>query len=90
MPLNCTVAFYDGTVNFAGQVTGYATDGYTTTTTVYDQFGQVVGVTNSLGETIVLKSRARRAVDHHRSGRPYHDLQLRRCGIGGASQRPNG
>ena len=54
MPLNCTVAFYDGTVDFAGQVTGYATDGYTTTTTVYDQLGQVVGVTNSLGKTIVL------------------------------------
>ena len=54
MPLNCTVAFYDGTVNFAGGVTGYATDGYTTTTTVYDQLGQVVGVTNSLGDTIVL------------------------------------
>jgi len=52
--LNCTVAFYDGTVNFAGGVTGYATDGYTTTTTVYDQLGQVVGVTNSLGDTIVL------------------------------------
>ena len=54
MPLNCTVAFSDGTVNFAGQVTGQATDGFTTTTTMYDQSGQVVGVTNSLGETIVL------------------------------------
>jgi YD repeat-containing protein len=54
MPLNCTVAFYDGTVNFAGEVTGYDNDSYTTTTTVYDQFGRVVGVTNSLGETIIL------------------------------------
>ena len=54
MPLNCTVGFSDGTVNFAGQVTGQATDGFTMTTTMYDQLGQVVGVTNSLGETIVL------------------------------------
>ena len=54
MPLNCTVAFYDGTVNFAGGVTGYAADGYTSTTTIYDQLGQVVGVTNSHGETIIL------------------------------------
>ena len=54
MPLNCTVSFYDGTANFAGQVTGYAYDGYTTTTTIYDQQGQVEGVTNSLGETIIL------------------------------------
>ena len=54
MPLNCTVAFSDGTVNFAGQVTGQATDGFTMTTTMYDQLGRVVGVTNSLGETIVL------------------------------------
>ena len=54
MPLNCTVSFYGGTANFAGQVTGYAYDGYTTTTTIYDQQGQVEGVTNSLGETIIL------------------------------------
>ncbi len=54
MPLNCTVAFYDGTVNFAGGVTGYATDSYTSTTTIYDQLGQVVGVTISPGETIIL------------------------------------
>ena len=54
MPLNCTVAFSDGTVNFAGGVTGYAADGYTSTTTIYDQVGQVVGVTNSLGETTIL------------------------------------
>ena len=54
MPLNCTVGFSDGTVNFAGQVTGQATDGFTTTTTMYDQLGRLVGVTNSLGETIVL------------------------------------
>src|SRR5271155_578513 len=54
MPLNCTVAFDDGAVNFAGGVTGYAADGYTSTTTIYDQLGQVVGVTNSLGETIIL------------------------------------
>ncbi|HZZ25690.1 MAG TPA: PEP-CTERM sorting domain-containing protein [Roseiarcus sp.] len=54
MPLNCTVAFSDGAVNFAGQVTGQATDGFTMTTTMYDQLGRVVGVTNSLGETIVL------------------------------------
>jgi YD repeat-containing protein len=54
MPLNCTVAFDEGTVNFAGGVTGYAADGYTSTATIYDQLGQVVGVTNSLGETIIL------------------------------------
>ena len=54
MPLNCTVAFDDGAVNFAGAVTGYAADGYTSTTTIYDQLGQVVGVTNSQGETIIL------------------------------------
>ena len=54
MPLNCTVAFSDGAVNFAGQVTGQATDGFTMTTTMYDQLGRVVGVTNSLSETIVL------------------------------------
>ena len=47
-------AFYDGTVNFAGRVTGYAYDGYTMTTTIYDQTGGVVGVTNSLGETIIV------------------------------------
>jgi hypothetical protein len=33
MPLNCTTAFSDGTVNFAGKVTGYAYDPNTTTTT---------------------------------------------------------
>jgi YD repeat-containing protein len=54
MPLNCTVAFYDGTVNFAGGATGHATDGYTSTTTIYDQQGRLVGVTNSLGETVIL------------------------------------
>ena len=54
MPLNCTAAFYDGTVNFAGRVTGYSYDGYTSITTIYDQEGQVEGVTNSLGETIIL------------------------------------
>jgi YD repeat-containing protein len=54
MPLNCTAAFSDGTVNFAGKVTGYAYDPYTTTTTIYDQTGGVVGMTNSLGETIVI------------------------------------
>jgi YD repeat-containing protein len=54
MPLNCTAAFSDGTVNFAGRVTGYSYDGYTSTTTIYDQEGQVEGVTNSLGETIIL------------------------------------
>ena len=50
MPLNCTVAFADGTVNFAGQVTGQVTDGFTMTTTMHYQLGQVVGVTNLLGE----------------------------------------
>ena len=89
MPLNCTVAFSDGTVNFAGQVTGQATDGFTTTTTMYDQSGQVVGATNSLGETIV-PGPGGGAVDHHRSGRPHDDIQLRRCGIGGPGQRPDG
>ncbi len=54
MPLNCTAAFYDGTANFAGRVTGYAADAYTSTTTIYDQVGQLVGVTNSLGETTIL------------------------------------
>jgi YD repeat-containing protein len=54
MPLNCTQAFYDGTANFAGRVTGYAYDPYTTTTTIYDQTGGVVGATNSLGETIII------------------------------------
>ena len=54
MPLNCTVSFYDGTVNFAGGATGYAADGYTSTTTIYDQQGRLVGVTNSLGETVIL------------------------------------
>jgi YD repeat-containing protein len=54
MPANCTVAFSDGTVNYAGEVTGYAYDGYTKVTTIYDQQGQIVGVTNSLGETTYL------------------------------------
>jgi len=54
MPLNCTQAFSDGTANFAGQVTGYASDPYTTTTTIYDQTGGIVGVTNSVGDTIII------------------------------------
>ena len=54
MPANCTVAFSDGTVNYAGGVTGYAADGFTGVTTIYDQEGQIVGVTNSLGETTYL------------------------------------
>ena len=54
MPLNCTQAFSDGTVNFAGGVTGYANDGFTTTTTIYDQTGGLVGVTNSVGDTIIV------------------------------------
>src|SRR6516225_10086196 len=54
MPGNCTVAFYDGTVDYAGAVTGYTHDGYTSVTKIYDQQGQVVGVTNSLGETTYL------------------------------------
>ena len=51
MPANCTVAFSDGTVNYVGGVTGDAADGFTGVTTIYDQEGQIVGVTNSLGET---------------------------------------
>lgn len=54
MPLNCTVSFYDGTVNFAGGATGYAYDADTGTTTIYDQQGRLVGVTNSLGGTVIL------------------------------------
>jgi hypothetical protein len=54
MPINCTQAFYDGTVNLAGRVTGYANDVVTKTTTIYDQTGGVVGVTNSDGDTIII------------------------------------
>ena len=60
MPANCTVAFSDGTVSYAGGVTGYAADGYTGVTTIYDQEGQIAGVTNSLGGTKPI-SRQRRA-----------------------------
>jgi YD repeat-containing protein len=54
MPLNCTIAFSDGTVDFADRATGYAYDADAGTTTIYDQQGQLVGVTNSLGETTIL------------------------------------
>ena len=78
MPANCTVAFYDGTVNYAGGVTGYAADGFTGVTTIYDQEGQIVGLTNSLGETTYLTPAPSAApvATLHRLARSCDEIQL--------------
>ena len=89
MPLNCTVAFDDGAVNFAGAVTGYAADGYTSTTTIYDQLGQVVGVGPIEGKTVVLSPEGGNLATITDPLGHAATFTYEPGGMGGASHRPD-